>query len=150
MDPSLRATLESMTDPDPDRRPQRARDVIAILSKSRPPRQLAQALATVEPGRPRRRSPRKMFRSVPEPLGTLLRLSFLFFAVGGWVGMEAARLTVLLLAYLVSPLALRRRRQVLGVGREVASMLGEGRDGFGDLAQRCLATTRRPELPPGE
>src|SRR5687767_766285 len=72
MDPSLRAALESMTEPDPDRRPQRARDVIAILSKSRP-RELSSrdaALATIQPGTPAKRSPRRMFRGVPEPLGT--------------------------------------------------------------------------------
>jgi serine/threonine protein kinase len=147
MDPGLRAALESMTEPDPDKRPQRARDVIAILSRSRPPRD--HALATISPGKPARRSPRRMFRSVPEPLGTLLRLSFLFFALGGWVAMEGMRLTVLVLAYVMSPLALAMRRNVLDASREVAAMLGEGRDGFGDLAQRCVARTRPPQLPPG-
>jgi serine/threonine protein kinase len=151
MDPSLRAALESMTEPDPDRRPQRARDVIAILSKARPRELSARdaALATIQPGAPAKRSPRRMFRGVPEPLGTLLRLSFLLFAVGGWVGMEVMRLTVLMLAYMGSPFALKKRKQVLGVGREVAAMLGEGRDGFGELAQRCVATSPRRQLPPG-
>src|SRR6185436_14271899 len=37
LEPGLRAALEAMTEPDPDRRPQRARDVIALLSsRSRP------------------------------------------------------------------------------------------------------------------
>jgi serine/threonine protein kinase len=149
MDPGLRAALESMTEPDPEKRPQRARDVIAILSKSRPPRELAAALATIEPGAPAKRAPRRIFRGVPEPLGTLMRLSFLMFAVGGWVGMEAMRMVVLLFAYMGSPLAFRKRKQVLGVGRDIAAMLGEGRDGFGDLAARCVAPARRPQLPPG-
>src|SRR5215470_7899223 len=36
LDPGLRAALTAMTDPDPDRRPQRARDVFALLAKGRP------------------------------------------------------------------------------------------------------------------
>src|SRR6185369_6364051 len=38
LDPSLRAVLSAMTDPEPDKRPQRARDVVALLAKARPPR----------------------------------------------------------------------------------------------------------------
>src|SRR5205814_9033260 len=38
LDPGFRAALTAMTDPDPDQRPQRARDVVALLAKSRPPR----------------------------------------------------------------------------------------------------------------
>ena len=149
MDRGLRAALESMTEPDPEKRPQRARDVIAILSKSRPPPELERALANVQVAAPARRSPRRMFRSVPEPLGTLLRLSFLLFAVGGWVAMEAMRLVVLVFAYAGAPLAFSKKKQVREGAREVAAMLGEGRDGFGDLAQRCTARSRRRELPPG-
>ena len=36
MDPVLRDVLSEMTDPEPDKRPQRARDVVALLAKSRP------------------------------------------------------------------------------------------------------------------
>jgi serine/threonine protein kinase len=145
MDPALRATLEAMTEPDPDKRPQRARDVLALLARGRPVEAKARALATRAPARPR--PARRMFREVPEPLGSLLRLSVLAIAVGGWVGMEVARLTILLLAYLLAPLGATRWRAVLDSGRDVAAMLGEGRDGFGDLARRSRA--RRPELPPG-
>src|SRR6185503_9477601 len=38
LDPGFRAALLAMTDPDPDKRPQRARDVVELLAKSRPPR----------------------------------------------------------------------------------------------------------------
>ena len=41
MDRGLRAALTAMTDPDPDKRPQRARDVVALLAKSPPPPALA-------------------------------------------------------------------------------------------------------------
>src|SRR6185295_17407053 len=64
MEPSLRAALEAMTDLDPDKRPQRSRDVIAILGKSRPAQE--RAMAAIAPGSPMRR-PRKMFRDAPEP-----------------------------------------------------------------------------------
>jgi len=142
MAPGLRAALEAMTDPDPEKRPQRARDVIALLARSRPPE--ARVIATT----PRQRGARKMFRDVPEPIGTLLRLTVLAFAAAGWVGMEVVRLSVLLCTYLLSPLLLRRRRRALETGREIAAMLGEGRDGFGDLARRSLASRPR-QLPPG-
>ena len=150
MDPALRGALEKMTEPDPSARPQRARDVIALLAKSKPrDRDRDRALATVERGeadRPRRR--RRMFRDVPEPLGTLMRLTVLSVAVGGWVGMEIARLAVMLVAYVLAPLTVTRRRAVLDTGKEVAAMLGEGRDGFGELARRSIGS-RRPQLPPG-
>src|SRR5512144_133336 len=37
LDPGLRAALTAMTDPDPDKRPQRARDVVALLARSKLP-----------------------------------------------------------------------------------------------------------------
>ncbi|HEU0034382.1 MAG TPA: serine/threonine-protein kinase, partial [Kofleriaceae bacterium] len=37
LDPTLRHVLTQMTDPDPDKRPQRPRDVVALLAKGRPP-----------------------------------------------------------------------------------------------------------------
>src|SRR5690349_1855619 len=38
LDPGFRAALAAMTDPEPDKRPQRARDVVALLAKAKPPR----------------------------------------------------------------------------------------------------------------
>ncbi len=144
MDPALRATLEAMTSPDPDTRPQRARDVIALLAKAKPPRPVreARALATRDA---RAVAPRRMFRSVPEPLATLMRLTVLAFAVGGWVGMEVARLVMLMVA-----LVLPRKGGLREGAREVSAMMTEGRDGFGDLARRSVSTTRPRELPPGD
>jgi serine/threonine protein kinase len=147
MDPGLRAALEAMTDPDPDRRPQRARDVMNLLARARPPAP-TRLVPDPAPATPRRKV-RRMFRDVSEPWGTLMRLTVLSVAAGGWLGMEVVRLTVLVFAYVLSPLAFTRRRAVLSGGKEVASMLGEGRDGFGDLARRCVAPARRPQLPPG-
>jgi hypothetical protein len=132
-----------MTDPDPDKRPQRARDVVAILSKGR-------ALSVVSPGAPARRPPRKMFRGMPEPLGTMMRLTVLVFAASGWFAMAVLQWTLLALAYVFSPLAFRKRKVVLGGAKEVASMLGEGREGFGELVRQTVATSRPRQLPPGE
>jgi serine/threonine protein kinase len=146
MDPSLRAALEAMTDPDPDRRPQRSRDVIAILGRSTPKQR---AIAAVSPGTPAR-SPRKMFRDAPEPFGTFLRLSVLAFAGAGWFGMVVLRWTILTLAFVLSPLAMRKRRAVRAGAGEVAALLEEGRDGFADLVRSAVATTRPRRLPPGE
>ncbi len=144
LDPGLRAVLEAMTEPDPERRPQRARDVMKLLAKA-PPRERRddrdepRALATVERARP---PARRMFATAPEPLGTLLRLSVLAFAAGGWVGMEAARLAVLVTAWLVAPLAFGKRQTVRAGAGEVGAILAEGRDGFGDLARRSVARRR--------
>src|SRR5690349_19766408 len=38
LDRGFRAALSAMTDPDPERRPQRARDVVALLAKAKPPK----------------------------------------------------------------------------------------------------------------
>lgn len=145
MDPALREVLARMTDPDPEKRPQRARDVIALLSKAGPPRPLPRATPAAAAARPRRRA-RRMFRDVPEPMGTLLRLAVLAFASGGWVAMEIVRLAVMALVWLTFP---ARKWHLREGAREVAGMLAEGRDGFGDLARRCVGTTKRSELPPG-
>src|SRR6185369_10506070 len=40
LDKGFRNALTAMTDPDPDARPQRARDVVALLAKSPPPADL--------------------------------------------------------------------------------------------------------------
>src|SRR5882724_4420809 len=43
LDPGFRSALTAMTDPDPERRPQRARDVVALLARSGPLRPGADA-----------------------------------------------------------------------------------------------------------
>src|SRR6185369_17094733 len=78
LDPGFRAALTAMTDPDPDKRPQRAREVVALLAKSKPPRPEpsardarpeARSLARREPSE---LASRHLFSDVQEPLGTLL------------------------------------------------------------------------------
>jgi hypothetical protein len=126
-----------MTDPDPDKRPQRARDVVALLAKSRPP--APKALAKQQSGPP---APRKMFGDIQEPLGTLLRLGVLGFGAGGWIGMAAIRFSLTLTVYIIAALAFPTRKRVTGVGREIDSMLAEGQSGFTDMMRAAMARQR--------
>ncbi len=164
MSPGLRGVLEAMVEPDPDVRPQRARDVVALLAKARPgddgrerkaerERQDARALATVDVGAPApRRRARPIFTSVPEPFGALLRLVMLAFSVGGYVGMMVAVATVRIMGGVVGWFAGRDRRAAVRSGTEdVAGVLADGRDGFADLARRSVARRggSARELPSG-
>src|SRR5215510_14827851 len=93
LDPAFRATLAAMTDPDPDHRPQRARDVVALLAKAKPVKPQSKALARQTSSEV---APRRMFSDVQEPVGTLLRIGVLSFGFGGWVGMASIRLSLTL------------------------------------------------------
>ncbi|HVV84601.1 MAG TPA: serine/threonine-protein kinase [Kofleriaceae bacterium] len=168
MSPGLRGVLEAMVEPDPDVRPQRARDVAAMLAKAKPgaepvreareareardrerERREERALATVEVGPPApRRRARPMFTGVPEPLGALLRLAMLSFAVSGWLGMMIAVITVRVIGGVVGLVAGRRRRPAIRAATDdVAGVLADGRDGFSDLARRSVARRDRKALP---
>ena len=145
LDPGFRAALMAMTDPDPDRRPQRARDVVALLAKSKPPRpepdardarSAPRALARREPGA---LASRHLFSDVQEPFGTLLRFGVLSFGVGGWIGMAGIRLSLAIVVYTFAALAFPARKQVVGVGHELDDMLAEGQGGFTDMMKSAMA-----------
>jgi len=139
LDPAFRAALLAMTDPDPDQRPQRAREVVALLAKApRPPKSKAQQKALVRQGQ-QDLAPRKLFSDVPEPVGTLLRFGVLSFGLGGWVGMASIRVSVLILTYLIAVFGFPARRRVLHVGHELDSMLSEGQSGFTDMMKAAMA-----------
>jgi hypothetical protein len=139
MDEGLRATLEAMTDPDPDKRPQRARDVVALLAKSRPaPSPSASSRALVATGK-QALAPRRMFSDIGEPVGTLLRLGVLGFGAGGWLAMMGVRFSLLVVITLASMFAFPARQKVRGVGKELDSMLSEGQSGFTDLMRGAMA-----------
>src|SRR5688572_24723685 len=87
VDDGFRAALSAMTDPDPDKRPQRARDVVALLAKSKPPPQIETPRTSLARAGSSSVAPRRMFADVQEPLGTLLRLCVLGFGASGWIGM---------------------------------------------------------------
>jgi serine/threonine protein kinase len=144
MDPALREALIAMTDPDPDKRPQRARDVVTLLAKSKPRKEPKErrdkALARQTSGP---LAPRRMFSDVQEPLGTLLRLGVLGFGLGGWVGMAAIRLSLTITVWTIAILAFPTRKKTLGVGRELDSMLAEGQGGFTDMMKGAMARERQ-------
>ncbi|MEJ7601238.1 MAG: serine/threonine-protein kinase [Kofleriaceae bacterium] len=140
LDRGFRAALTAMTDPDPDRRPQRARDVMALLAKSRPVeespiRPESRALTRTGPTAPAR----KMFSDIGEPLGTLLRLGVLSFGASGWAGMLGIRFTIGIVVGIAALLAFPAFKKVVGVGRELDSMLAEGQSGFTDMMRGAMA-----------
>jgi hypothetical protein len=143
LDPGFRAALTAMTDPDPDKRPQRARDVVALLAKSKPLRPEssaragdARALVARPPGA---LAARHLFSDVPEPLGTLLRIGVLSFGASGWLGMAGIRLSLAIIVYTFAGLAFPARRKVVGVGHEIDAMLAEGQGGFTDIMKGAMA-----------
>lgn len=145
IDGSLRATLSAMTDPDPEQRPQRARDVIALLSKAPPPPAFVKKAAeSVALEKPRSNLPaRQLFSDVGEPLGTLLRFGVLGFGAGGWIGMASIRFALGLTISIIAVLAFPAFKKVVGVGRELDAMLVEGQSGFSDMVRGAMARKRR-------
>jgi serine/threonine protein kinase len=140
LDPALRATLIKMTDPDPEKRPQRARDVLALLAKMpEPPASEPVALATV--GRDRALS-RRMFADISEPIATILRFGVLGIGTAGWLGMTGLRLGFAITFSVVAVIAFPAFGKILGVGRELDAMLTEGRSGFADMIRGAMA--RKP------
>ncbi len=141
LDPAFRGALIAMTDPDPDHRPQRAREVVALLAKARPTKRerkdsAERALVRQEP---RELAPRRMFSDVAEPLGTLLRIGVLGFGLGGWVGMASIRLSLTLTVWIIAIVGFPARKKIVGVGRELDSMLAEGQGGFTDMMKGAMA-----------
>jgi serine/threonine protein kinase len=153
LDPDLRAALTAMTAPDPDQRPQRARDVVDLLGKAPPPRTVRKPdKAIARAGRREvasARPPPKLFAEIQEPLGALLRLSVLIFAGGGWFAMMWIRFAVFVVGMIGSVIAFPARHQIRGVRRDVDHLLNDGQQGFGDLARRAIARDHA-ELPPGD
>jgi serine/threonine protein kinase len=145
IDAGLRDTLIAMTDPDPSERPQRARDVIALLARPRRPSKQP----TKEPERsvalekPRSALPaRQLFSDIGEPMGTLLRFGVLGFGAGGWIGMTAIRFSLGLTISILAVLAFPAFKRVVGVGRELDAMLVEGQSGFTDMIRGAMARKR--------
>jgi hypothetical protein len=146
LDPGFRMALLAMTDPDPDKRPQRARDVVALLAKykprpERPERGDGQpADSRALANRPSRAlASRHLFSDIQEPLGTLLRFGVLTFGAGGWIGMASLRLSLVIVIYTFAALAFPARRKLVGVGRELDAMLAEGQGGFTDMMKAAMA-----------
>ncbi|HEY5923057.1 MAG TPA: serine/threonine-protein kinase [Kofleriaceae bacterium] len=140
LDPAFRHALIAMTDPDPDHRPQRAREVVALLAKAKPPKKSAPKESKALARRDTQAvAPRRMFSDVQEPLGTLLRVGVLGFGLGGWVGMASIRVSLMLTIYIVAMFGFPKRRRVLEVGHELDAMLAEGQGGFTDMMKGAMA-----------
>jgi len=140
LDRGLRTALIAMTDPDPDARPQRARDVVALLAKNPSPPAMeppSRALQTMKPAAIGR--PRKMFSDVGEPIGTLLRLGVLGFGAGGWAGMAGVRLSLAITMGVLMVFAFPARQRIRTVGRDLDDMLAEGQGGFTDMMRGAMA-----------
>ncbi len=148
MSPKLRDVLDAMTEPDPEQRPQRARDVVALLARARDitpvlPKSADAVALTKAPPRALRPA-RPIFLDLPEPLGALLRLTVLGVAVGGWFGMAVTAATVQMLGWMIALFAGKGARPAVRQATDdVSGVLTDGRDGFGDLARRSVARRRR-------
>ncbi len=134
LEPSFLAVLQAMTEPDPDKRPQRARDVLAMLAKVKAP-----AAPTALAKQLEKTVARRMFSDINEPLGTLLRIGVLGFGAGGWIGMAGIRFSLAITIGLMWLLAFPARKKVHGVGRELDAMLAEGQSGFTDMMRGAMA-----------
>ena len=143
LEPSFRAVLEAMTEPDPDKRPQRARDVVAMLAKAKPARTSREEARALVKQAPKDLAPRQLFGDVHEPLGTLLRIAVLGFGAGGWLGMAGIRLSLAITVGIFSILAFPARKKLTGVSRELDSMLAEGQGGFTDMMRGAMARRTR-------
>ena len=138
LEPSFRHVLEEMTETDPDKRPQRARDVVALLAKAKPARTAREERSLVrQPAKDM--APRRLFGDVQEPLGTLLRIGVLSFGASGWAGMAGVRISLAILIGIASVFAFPARKKLKGVGRELDSMLSEGQGGFVDMMKGAMA-----------
>ena len=141
LEPTFRHVLEEMTETDPDKRPQRARDVVALLAKAKPARtardERTERALTRQPTQ--ELGPRKLFGDVQEPLGTLLRIGVLGFGAGGWAGMMGIRLSLAIVIGIASVFAFPARTRLRGVGKELDTMLSEGQGGFVDMMKGAMA-----------
>ncbi|MBZ0235258.1 MAG: serine/threonine protein kinase [Deltaproteobacteria bacterium] len=120
MPAGFRKVLEAMTEPDPEKRPQRPRAVVAAIALARP-----------------------LFTDMPEPLGALLRLSVLGIALGGWAGMALTAWTLQLIGWTAGIFTGGKRSTARRMTGDVAEIFVDGRDGFGDLARRAVARKKR-------
>lgn len=150
IDADLRAALVAMTDPDPEKRPQRARDVIALLSKPQSAK-VARPLQDDDDDPPRRvaiekvqaRPPaRQLFSDISEPFGTFLRFGVLGIGAGGWLGMAGIRFGLGITISILAVLAFPAFKKIIGVGRELDGMLVEGQSGFTDMIRGAMARKR--------
>jgi hypothetical protein len=141
-----------MTEPDPEKRPQRAREVIALLNKPQSVR-VSRPMQDDDDDEPARRSvalekvdarppARQLFSDISEPFGTFLRFGVLGIGAGGWLGMAGIRFGLGITIAIFAVLAFPAFKKVVGVGRELDGMLVEGQSGFTDMIRGAMARKR--------
>jgi hypothetical protein len=166
MEPRLRAVLAAMTAPDPDDRPRRAADVVALLrapaepaARALAPRpgdvRLAPALpASAVLSRPRSEVVARVVDEIaeftaelPPPLRILMRTVVFVLGLSGYLGLTVLRLALLPIAFAIASSIASERRQdgVARSRREFEGALDEARDGMRALA----GGGGRAALPPG-
>ena len=140
LDAGLRAALAAMTDPEPEKRPQRARDVVALLAKAKPRDDRAShPPSSLVATRSAPLAKRRMFGDIAEPLGTLLRFGVLGFGASGWMAMAGVRFSLVITIGIFAALAFPARKKLRGVGKELDAMLSEGQGGFTDLMRGAMS-----------
>jgi serine/threonine protein kinase len=149
LDEDLIEVLEAMTEPDPDQRPQSARDVSRLLGKraerairSIVPVSDESALQRMEQSAGSRHFDEvgDMLANVPQPFGLILRIFLLTFAIGGYVGLTVLQAVFLPVIFaLVGAFASDSAKPRIAATRsEVKEALNEGKEGFLHLQRRCL------------
>jgi hypothetical protein len=156
--------FEAMTEPDPDDRPQSAREVSEMLGRSfdrkrlgprKPPsRALAKRDEQSMQARPFDELG-DMLDSVPVPISWLLRIVLGAVALGGYIGVNVLRFVALPIVFvLVGIIAGSKNRESIDSAHDsVAGALDEGIDGFRTLGERCLPGGKRKRqraLPKGD
>jgi serine/threonine protein kinase len=164
LEPALRGVLEKMTEPDPEQRPQSARDVLALLaaapgespakSKGKSGTGASRAAETLAlPPAPQLPAPLWSQRlPVPGggPLGLLLRVALFTFSLAGSLSLTVMRTVIVPIVFMiVHAIAGARHRAALTSARdEISHALAEGSDGFTSLRRRALGQDEPRRLPP--
>jgi len=159
MEPRLRATLAAMVAPDPDDRPARAADALAMLQ--RPPARAAlvppprdarpSAGAMTAPGATHEIVARvvdeiaEFTSELPPPLRVVMRTLVFLLGLTGYLGLTLIRLAILPVGFAVASSIAGREREarVAEVQRSVEGAVDDARAGMRAITRG----RRRPELP---
>ena len=158
-DRQLVSLLEAMTEPNPDQRPQSARDVSKLLREipKRPSRPLPAVSQREELDKPQDRLVARpfdglgdMLANVPQPFGFVLRLLLLVFSIGGYVGVTVLQSVLLPVVFaLVGAAAGERAKPKIAATRDdIIGALDEGKAGFRSLQAHCLPSAKRKKRLP--
>ena len=167
-DSNLVAVLEAMTEPNPDNRPQSAREVSKMLAKMPWPSSRSESLMRADSQAlddPHQKSLDRikgdlteqpfddvgdMLANVPQPFAFVLRLLLLVFALGGSVAISVLQSVLLPMVFaLVGAVAGDKAKPKIASTRgDIMGALNEGKRGFRNLQRHCLPSSQsRKRLP---